>query len=95
MEMIGIAAQVGDVAGVMLVGKDEAHRVAMPRQRFVQARRAGQEFLARGHVFAVDAGSFPQNALDAFQIAAVRGKGRFGWGHPARIHPGTVPAHAP
>ena len=78
---VRVAAQVGHVAGVVLVGEDEADGVAVARESFVQPGGAAEELLARRHVLAVDGGGLFEDAEHALQVLAVIGDSKFGGVH--------------
>jgi hypothetical protein len=68
---IRISAEVGNVAGILLVGKDETNRVAVMLQCLVGAANSRLELLNRSHVFAVNRGRILQDAQNLVQVFAV------------------------
>jgi hypothetical protein len=68
---IRISTEVRNVAGIVLVGKDETNRVAVMLQCLVGAANTSLEFLKGRHVFAVNCGGVLQYAKDFVQVVTV------------------------
>ena len=75
---IGVAPQVRDISGVMLVREDQAHGVAVPFERLIDAPNPELKFLDRCHVFAVDGSGFGENLQDFIQVATMQFGSRSG-----------------
>ena len=69
---ICVSTEVRDVAGIVLVGKNQADGVAVLLQCLVGALNTRLEFFQRRHVLAIDCGRVLQYPKDFVQVLAVR-----------------------
>lgn len=68
---IGVAAQAGDVATIVLVGKHESRRVSRSLEGSIHAARSLFKFLPRRQILAVNRRSIFENLYDRFQVAGM------------------------
>jgi hypothetical protein len=64
-------AEIGDIASIVLVGKNQAYGVPMLLQCMVRALNPRLKFFQWGHVLAVDGGCVLQNPENFLHVSAV------------------------